>query len=539
MKLRSQIAQKLLIFWGVILGAHLNQAQAYSIYSGLTEGCHEIITWAAFNLALPDLPPPASLEVPKGEVWRQFANSLLSKGRLSESSMRSSDERFQFMIVSLFIGVRSLDTEGHAVTNLSSLRQIHADPDPKGQYAHALRGAEDDAESGDRAAVEGTRTALREAIISVIESQAKPLDQQVINAQLYFDFYGLVEIEVWEPAYLVGRGLHTLQDSFAHTIRSDDLRRIRHVLNYVDAIAGALDEEVDGVAHSVAMDRCDGESAEIARMAQQASGDYILAVNEVIRGRSTEPIEALLELWVTYEPGCTYQNEYCDSKWRSLAHQEPTGPYLEEFIGCQESRDQQGSPLLMVISLLGLLMSLRRRVVPSLFCVLLSLMVGSTDLGAEPFVRAEFHGSILSDSPNKSVLASSLGYGLSAGIQRDNWQIFGHIEHNRWHSSELDDRLNQGALNAAVGGAYLFAKGKARTSLMLGPSALLFDTVFHSAGTIGYFVDLRPIELSWAPFDWGRLYLTPFNFTYVSPVTSEPSIRMVLYRTIFGLEGHL
>ena len=95
----------------------------------------------------------------------------------------------KLVLVSLLIGVRSPDTEGHAVTNFSSLREIHADPNAEGQYAHALRGPNDDGTKGDENAVLGTR----EAIIQLIETMRdryrnQAPQEQVVAVQLYLIF---------------------------------------------------------------------------------------------------------------------------------------------------------------------------------------------------------------------------------------------------------------------------------------------------------------------------------------------------------------
>lgn len=53
------------------------------------------------------------------------------------------------------------DTEGHSVLNLENARELHTDPNPEGQYAHALRALDDDWDTADQSAVEGTRSAIR------------------------------------------------------------------------------------------------------------------------------------------------------------------------------------------------------------------------------------------------------------------------------------------------------------------------------------------------------------------------------------------
>ena len=95
------------------------QVSAYSIHSGLTEGCHEKMTQTAFLSVLPNLNPDASLALPKTEVWRKFAQGMIRVGRLKERFPQMENESFQLMLISVIIGVRSPDTEGHATSNIS------------------------------------------------------------------------------------------------------------------------------------------------------------------------------------------------------------------------------------------------------------------------------------------------------------------------------------------------------------------------------------------------------------------------------------
>lgn len=520
-------------------------ALGYSIHSGLTEGCHERITSQAFRGAIPQLMLGDDIVLPQSEAWQKVADRLLMNVDLSSIRSDLDPDYFKLTFVSALLGVRSPDTEGHAVTNFSSLRQIHADPSAEGQYAHALRGPDDDGPGGDLAAIEGTRAQILALVSQIGESlREKSPEEQIITVQLYFDFYGLIEIEVWEPAYLMGRALHALQDSFAHTIRSDDLKRILHVLNYVDAITGDLDESIDGLPHSDAMDQCDGETEPVADTAVLASAALITSMNQAVVIGDVSPVIDVLDEWVTYEPGCTIVNNYCDSPWVDVARKDQTGPYLEELIGCQsgsQSGSQGGSQGGSTLTLIGLILTLlisfmwrRSRGLCLLICSL-ALSGAPQHARAQVRVQSEVHASVLSDTPDRSVLASTYGWGLRGSYAWDSWAALLHVEQSLWLSTELTDRTTPGALNVGIGGAYLYGDGF-RSSLALGTSTLLFDTLFDEQGTTGLFLDLRPIELCWRPQEWLALNLTPLSFTFISPVLESPSIRMVLYRTVFGAE---
>ena len=511
-------------------------ALGYSIHSGLTEGCHERITNRAFRSAIPQLMLGSEIILPQSEAWQKIADHLLQNIDFSELGAALDEDYVKLTYVSVLLGVRSPDTEGHAVTNFSSLRQIHADPSAEGQYAHALRGPDDDGSEGDLTAIEGTRAHILDLMSQIRDSlREKSPEEQINTVQLYFDFYGLIEIEVWEPAYLMGRALHALQDSFAHTIRSDDLKRILHVLNYVDAISGELDESVDGLPHSDAMDQCDGETEPVAETAMLASAALITSMNRALAINDISPVIGTLDAWVTYEPGCTIVNNYCNSPWVDIARQEQTGPYLEEMIGCQNASRRTSALTLVGLILALLTLATRRSTLLSVsLCVLTSFY--AVDIAhAQVSLQSELHVSVLSDTPDRSALASTYGWGIRGSYRWSSWSALVHVEQNRWMRTELDDHTAPGALNVGLGGSYLFG-GRFRSSLVIGTSTLLFDTLFDQRGTTGIFIDLRPIQARWRPKKWLALNLTPLSFTYVSPVLEAPPIRMVLYRTVFGAE---
>ena len=276
----------------------------------------------------------------------------------------------------------------------------------------------------------------------------------MITVSLYLDFYGLVDVDVWEPAYQMGRGLHALQDSFAHTVRSDDLTKIRHVLNYVDAIEGHLQERRDGLPHSVHMDRCDGDTEPIAMQSHNASVDYVKAINLAIQANGTEPILSVLDKWVSHESGCTIENDYCASIWVSIARMDPTGPYLEEFLGCATVSNSSASGLFALIILMAL-MCLKRRWYKTAATVMVLCICLPSPGQAQGFVRAESHASVLSDAPERSVLASTFGVGVRGGYTWGQWRGLAHLERNYWLSTELADRMKAGALNLGFGVEYL------------------------------------------------------------------------------------
>jgi uncharacterized protein (TIGR03382 family) len=503
-------------------------ASAYSLKSGFTESCHEKISVGAYLEVVPRL-DPEGVPIPDSEEWDKLSTGLIESLDLEARYPEIVEPEKRLILISLLIGVRAPDTEGHSVSNLRGLRRLHADPSPEGQYAHALRGPGDDGPEGDAAAVAGTREIIVGLFRDAYASTRRAPEDQIVTAHTYLDFYGRVPVEVWEPAYLLGRAVHAVQDSFAHTIRSDDLTRVIHVMNYVDAIAGDLDEPVDGLAHSETMDACEGDNEPVVAAALRASAETIAGGALAVRTGDAEIVSAVLDRWLVHQPGCTAANDYCGSKWAAYARREQTGPYLEEIVGCATTGGRAALPWLALLGVAWLLRR-RRRALPVL------LLAAVPEARAAPFVQVEGHASVLSDTPDRSLLASTFGAGLRGGWRFGAWGVFGHVERNWWLSNELDLEVVPGALNLGVGGEYRFLEGFARTSVAVGPSILWYDTALDEKGEVGLFVDVRPLGLRWPLYEGLALAFEPLSFAFVAPVLGDVPIRLQTYRTLLAAE---
>ncbi len=325
-------------------------AHAYTVNSRFGSGCHEYITAQTVLLLLEELQEGLAPDfaVPRDRVTQAFMKEV--PNRLPQSAT-SLTEVQRFLLLSVLIGVRHPDTDGHSLANLHAMRNLHGNPEDKSQYIHALRGKNDDFHEGDRAAVAGTRQAIR-AAIALAWSPPAEASARTHRVKVYVDFYGRVDVTVHRAAFHVGLALHTLQDSFSHTLRSDadGLRSIVTVLNYIDAIAPDFDERRDGLAHSVTLDDCfHPAAAELTEAAIQASYELILAL------QSADPevaLEDFFDTWLSLREGCTLANEFCDNRrWLDLARREQTEPFLDDFFGCQQVRGgtQRGGWLALLL----------------------------------------------------------------------------------------------------------------------------------------------------------------------------------------------
>lgn len=544
--------------WVLLMGLLPATGWAYTIKGGSKVPCHERITRDAFFadgllLAAPGGPFEPPLD---GVSWRDISDELIDREALfgdvpADYAAYGKEEAVTLFFTSLLVGVRGPDTEGHSITNVNSLRRIHADRDPEGQYAHALRAPDDDEAAGDEAAIAGTRAEITRLVQLAID----PDNQKIVTKRYYLDFYGLVDLEVWAPAYYLGRAAHAVEDSFAHTIRTSDLRKIRHVLNFVDAITGTLDVHRDGLAHSGEMDHCDAETQAIVAGAIAATSELFLAA--AMEPETPGALEAFLDAWITYEPGLD-PDTYCASKAdpEPTACKSPTTPILS----CATTGDSPGAAWWLLL-LLPWGFARRRR---GALAALAVAALGVADAEAQPDateettpaapdawpIQLELHVSGLNDAPNRSILASSFGFGLRGGWRRGALGLFGHFERNYWLATDQDIGVFAGTLDIAFGAEYLFAGERLRSSVAFGSSILMDDTPLDEAGQAGGFMDLRPVEFRWAVGDGVFLNFTPLGFTVVAPVFSasalfgdesaedvdHPPLQLIQYRTTGAVE---
>lgn len=351
--------------FALVVLAGPGRAGAFAVSSGFSEPCHEHITAQAYQDSILDMATPWIVVPDKGS-WLRLSDYLIGLMDLDPAEL---DDGLKFILVSLIMGTRRPDTDGHAMANLESLRRIHGDPRAAGQHAHSLRAPDEDYAEGDQQAVDGTRERILDLVAEGQSYLHVPADQQIIKVQGYLDFYGRFEIEVWAPMFYVGQAAHALQDTFSHTLRSDQdgLRKIVHVVNYIDAIGKHHKEDRDGLAHSVAMDNCfRDDMQELTQLAIEATVDLIIAVRQQFNGWDPNAVTHVLDKWVTLRPGCTFENHFCDNeRWERLGRTNQTGPYVEEMLGCGAvNMGASGAAELCLLLLLGAVWLVRRFRIP-------------------------------------------------------------------------------------------------------------------------------------------------------------------------------
>jgi len=299
-------------------------ARPYTIGSGITDPCHETMTLDAVSEFMENggLLPGLLVPIPEGDVWRGVYDLFAD-----ELDLVYFNDEDRFFALSLLMGVRFPDFEGKSIADINGLHLAHDDPEKV--YAHFIRRPRDDGPEGDRSAIEGSVARMIDVCSQAVEMAGRPIEEQIGETPYYDGFYGSLDVEVWMPGFYFGVALHAMQDSFSHTVRSDDLRTIRHVVNWIDATGYDYDMDRDGLAHSEMMDRCNEAAAEIVDMgALPATVEMIAAFRDECIRDETGALARVVHDWTEYEPGCTPENDFCDSKWADVARMDPSHPYL-------------------------------------------------------------------------------------------------------------------------------------------------------------------------------------------------------------------
>jgi MYXO-CTERM domain-containing protein len=304
-------------------------ARAYTVRALDRPACHEEMTRDGFlALVAAGFDAEAAVPLPASHRWADVASYL---GDDLFAGAEGDAERF--MLFSLELGTRFPDLRGASATDIQSLREIHRDPER--QDAHFLRAVADDYAAGDSLAIARGEAFIRARVTEAASYLERPLGEQIVEASVFVELYGQVSVPVWAPAYYFGMAVHTIEDSFSHTVRSDDLARIRRVCNYIEAVTYDYDLERDGLRHSWAMDRCEGEAVELAAAAAPAFEEFLNLF--ATSGDDAWPgarLDEFFAAWMTLEPGCNDVNDYCGSKWVDVARTDPSLPVWDTLFGC-------------------------------------------------------------------------------------------------------------------------------------------------------------------------------------------------------------
>jgi hypothetical protein len=337
----------------VVAGA-ASPAAAWQIETPMSQGCHERITAEALR-EVGYAAPPSELS-DEDARWPAALEFDVSKYDANVYAW------------SLVMGVRSPDLLGASLMNPLELAKVHNAA--IGQGDHCLRAAVYDGAEGDKAALDDCRRTIEhyywEAAGKLDDGgRADPAERGALR--VHTPYQGAVEYPVSRFYAAAGRALHAVQDSFTHTFRTADYRRVLHVFNWVEQVKGTLDEARDGHNHESAMDHCDGGDPEgDARVAAavRASAELLAALTRPgTRAERQARLERFFADWFEYQPGCELGNEYCGHPmYRWMVQNGKTDAHLtgRAALGCSTAGAGSSAFPLMIAALFVAAVARRR-----------------------------------------------------------------------------------------------------------------------------------------------------------------------------------
>ncbi|HQP94863.1 MAG TPA: hypothetical protein PLY68_01555 [Myxococcota bacterium] len=328
-------------------------ASAWQILTAMTDPCHEQMSFSAVPGITGSVFPgesavySGSALFPPSDVPYDGVVSGIAELIAGDIGVEFDSYPAELAALSLFVGSRYPDVmEGSAydffVMRPLMLTDAHED-------SHCLRRSWDDGRDGDVTALDACRNLIGTQLRIAIESARLGLEQRFVRHTVSIDFYVTVDVMLYEPTYRLGRALHTFEDSFSHTLRTDDLVQVVSVMNSIDAVSGDFDEDRDGLAHSLAMDRCMDDASGIAPVAAGAVRELVTATAVATNPGGVDEIEQVLDRWLTLKPGCDRGNDYCDSQWFEIARRDPYEPFIPMVLGCGQNVAPVMCPWLLLV----------------------------------------------------------------------------------------------------------------------------------------------------------------------------------------------
>jgi len=544
------------------LGATSTSAEAYTVWSRFTPGCHEKITSEALRTVRLD--SKAAVLLPLTAEEQALVDDL---------EFTPSDDMKDLGGVTLLIGVRDNDLKQRASDDLSQLALIHGNPN--NQDEHCLRSKSQDEPDGSVAALDDCRNFILGRVAEALDGLDEngfPDVAKRTSLPMHLSLRGTIDVSL--PTYYVriGQAIHAVEDSYTHTYRTPDQAKITVVLNWIDDADGTLKESRDGPAHASLLDTCN-DADELRKdkriMATEAATALLRATldQQQTKEEKMVTVEGILDKYMSYSPGCTFDNNWCDASERQYKNPGST------IFGCTSGRDGLAAG---ICSLFGLTMLTRRR--RKVASVIAGLVVagalvlaggnaraqgpGQHHAGAtEPAAQTDQHeppppvttpvvepgpsdpsegawGAYLgaSGSVDKPGFAGQLGLRRRVSTQ---WTFGWDVEWNPWVSVSGPTPVRAGVIST-YGTVILrfplaYESFNLRTTLSLGASYLMIDLYGAPKGSIGLYGAISPLGLEWKVSRAFLLIINPMSVAVPVPQIRGVPLTYPQYRFSIGL----
>ena len=561
-----------------LVSATAGSAHAYSYESAVSAGCHERITMGALRAVRVQL-PMLPVVVPD----RQQTSLISDLPFALDSDMKDVTG------AALVVGVRDNDLHGRGPTEIDQLATIHGNPE--NQKEHCLRSVGDDEPDGSVRALEACKLFIRGKVVEALDGlddKGVPDPNNLVDIDVTLSLRGHVTASLPRYWTRMGQAIHTLQDGFTHTFRSADRLRVRTVLNWVEYVSGEEIESRDGPLHRNGLDQCDNlddlRQTNIAT-ASVASTELLRATLDPALSREAKlaAVDATLAKYLSFEPGCTEANGWCDAPERQYQ--------VGASCGCSVIRAQSGGALAAAAGILGVafLVARSRRRLKKLAALPIAVACLAAPTAAraqdpvpppptadavktEPAAKAAVERAPDIDSKvaapgvitkteakaeEKEVVRHRSIFGLYAagsgsvtnpslngqlGVRfslSDRWTVGLDGEIDGWYALQTN-RFRTGVLNVYATGIFRyplrFEQVNLRSTANLGTSTMLIDLYGAPRGTTGIFVGAVPLGLEWKVSSSVYVIFDVLGIALPVPQLKGAPFAYPMYRTALGVE---
>lgn len=531
-------------------------ARAYTISSVISEGCHERVTTEALRTVRLEFETAAPLPATRNE-----------QALIDDVPFPLPEDMNDLGGVTLLLGVRDNDVKGHRASDLSHLALVHSDPDY--QREHCLRGLHHLEPFGSEASVSDCRAFIRERIAQALDGLDEA-GKPDLGKRTALDVYLALRHQVTAPLptfYVrMGQALHAIEDSFTHTYRTADGMRITVVTSWIHRSQGIYDESLHGPLHRGALDECEGLDPLLSQRRALASAASTALLRTALdpsqtRAQKLAKVDELLNMYLSYQPGCTYDNNWCEA---------PEDEYGQgELVSCSLGDPRHDLGALLLSALLLARVCFRR---PRRWFVWLSLLcalgwprgaaaeppedagggartsarraddatgTGRGRAGKSPYAFGA--SAVAAGSVDHGAIALALGGRLRF---REHW-VFGlDAEWNPWIA---DPRviINREYFRPGVFNAYASAvfrlllsddRFAIRSTLGFGFSTMLMDLYGAPLGSTGVFGVGHPLGVEWRARPGLQVIVNPLGIALPTPQLRGVPFVYAQYRFSIAVE---
>lgn len=509
------------------------RAEAYSFETLISDGCHERITMDALR----------AVRSVRGVEWRE--TEAADVALLDDLPFHVDADLRDFGAASLLVANREVDLVGKNPTDAFELAELHGDPNV--QVEHCLRSPQDDGVLGAEAALSRCRTYVLDEFQRALggrSAESKPTRKSSVFLTTSLGTRGTTRVSLPRYYFHLGRALHALQDSFTHTLRTENAKGVVTVLNWVDWQTPAYSIDRDGIDHKSALDACaDATPRSKARrlMAIEASSQ-LLAASMKPEAEAMEDAKAIVVEYMSLSKSCSDTVGYCgaldDAAALSSCNMGPhrPAPGSEAVAGC------------LLIASLFRFRRRRTRALPLLgFAILAPGTERDVYAGDSPPEAASASAASVSHERSMFGIAGSvsasldrpaLAFALGPRVRVSDHWVFGlDSEWNPWISVQ-DARIRSGAFNQSFVSILRYDLGPValRMTARAGISVLLYDLYSASAGSVGPLFGVNILGLEVPLSRSLKLIVDPADLAVAVPSLRAAPLVHRQYRLTVGIQ---